>query len=143
MQLRACFEPVVDMVGTFSVRHGAEKISGWLEETDQAVAKRIPYDESRAEAALVIEPGYARYVEPAPGYTAFEQLIVALRCALRAENVQHLWLCQVNFLRPLSEAQPLAARLRQTTLHRFYALEIMQQDSLLGTARVVGEDTSA
>ena len=132
-QLRACFQAIPEAVGTFSIRWSEEKILGYLVETEEDVARRISYDESAAEAAVVIRPGAAQFVEPLPGYTAFEQLIVLLRAAL-GEEPRHIWLCQVNLTGPLLTTEPLAVSLRQTTLQRFFNFEIMQQGKPLGTA---------
>jgi hypothetical protein len=141
-QLRVCFEQPAEMVGTFSICYGTAKIHGWLVETDEAVTLRVPYDESRAEAEVMYEAAVTRFAAPVPGYTAFEQLILLMKVALTADGV-HVWLSQINLRGPLLETQPVAVRLRQSMQQRFHSFELLQADTIIGTATAYCEREAA
>ena len=118
------------MTGTFGLRVAAEKVYGWLVETDEDVRIRVPYDESLAGSAVVGGAGFARFAEPVPGYTAFEQLLVLMKVTSGHPTA---WLCQTDFHGPLLDTKPLAVRLRRRAM-RFLAFEIMQDEQMIGTA---------
>jgi hypothetical protein len=132
-QVRVAFEAMPQAIGTFSFRVGNERVRGWLAEADADIRVRVPYDESRATAAVVGGPGFARFVEPVTGYTAFEQLVVLLKVA-GGQGRRDAWLCQANLQGPLLDTKPLAVRLRLRAMVRFFAFEVLQDEQLIGAA---------
>lgn len=131
-QLRVSFEPERHAIGTFAIRDGSDEISGALVETDEAVLRRVPYDESRIIAAAVAGEHSASFASLADGYTAFEHLVVALKIAA-GDVAGHAWLCQVKLLSPLLESAPLAVSVRQK-LRLFHGFEIQQHGKPIGSA---------
>lgn len=132
-QIRISFQAEAQMIGTFGIRVGREQVRGWLVETDAEVLTRVPYDECWAVAAVVGGPGFAQFMEPVAGYTAFEQLLVLMKVA-GGQGQHDAWLCKITLSSPLFNTKPLAVRLRLRALQRFFSFEILQDECLLGEA---------
>jgi hypothetical protein len=131
-QVRASFQPGPQSLGTFAFRTGEAQVRGWLLETEAQVFERVRYDESRAAAAAVCGRGSARFTEPVPGYTAFEQVIVLMKAA-SGQVIHEARLCQINLRRPLLEKTPLTLNLRQRIMQRFLDFEILQAGQVIGS----------
>lgn len=132
-QIRVSFQAEPHMIGTFGIRVGGEQVRGWLVETEAEVRTRVPYDESRAAAAVIGGPGFARFTEPVAGYTAFEQLLVLMKVA-GGQGGRDAWLGRISLRAPLLDTKPLAVRLRLRALQRFFNFEILQEEHLIGEA---------
>jgi hypothetical protein len=132
-QIKVSFQAEPQMIGTFGIRAGAEQVHGWLVETDAEVLLRVPYDESWAAAAVVGGAGFARFTEPVPGYTAFEQLLVLMKAA-SGQGGSDAWLCRINMRRPLLNTRPLGVGLRLRAMQKFFSFEIFQEEKLIGEA---------
>lgn len=132
-QIKVSFQAEPQMIGTFTIRVGAEQVHGWLVETGTEVLLRVPYDESWATAAVVGGTGFARFTEPVPGYTAFEQLLVLMKAA-SGQGGRDAWLCKINMRGPLFNTKPLAVGLRLRAMQRFFGFEIFQEEKLIGEA---------
>lgn len=132
-QVRVSFEPTPQAIGSFAFRAGARRVPGWLVETDAEIHTRVPYDESRAMAAVVGGAGLACFTAPVAGYTAFEQLLVLLK-VVGGQGQRDAWLCQANLRGPLLNTKPLTVRLRLRAMVRFFAFEVMQNEAMIGVA---------
>ena len=139
-QIRLSFEATPNPIGAFALRAGKERVRGWIAETEADVCARVPYDESRAAAAVVGGPGFAQFVEPVAGYTAFEQLIILLKVTSGEPDG---WLGQANLRGPLLDSSPVAVRLRHRAMGRFFAFEILQHGQVIGDAYAASYDHAA
>jgi len=131
-QLRASFAAEPDPIGTFSLQAGEQEVRGALVETDASIGRRVPYDESRAVAAVVAAVDSAAFISPVPGYTAFEHLLVAMKVA-GGDADREAWLCQVALLGPLLESVPLAVTVTRR-LRLFHRFAIAQGGTDIGSA---------
>ncbi len=126
--------------GSFRVRHGCENIPGWLLETGKPVTRRIPYDTSPLSAAAVSGSGYARILEPLPGFRVLDVLVGLMKLVSAQVNRRQWWLCQLNLDAPLAEIFPVEVRIRNNMGGKFLVYDILQSGAVIGSARVMLED---
>jgi hypothetical protein len=138
--IQVSFESVEVSSGSFRMRNGSQNIPGWLLETDKPVTRRIPYDTSPLSAAAVSGSGYARLLEPLPGFRVLDVLVGLMKLVSAQVDRQHWWLCQLNLDAPLAENFPVEVRIRNNLGGKFLVYDILQSGAVIGSARVMLED---
>ncbi len=135
--IQVSFEPSAEFSGSFRVRHDAESIPGWLRDTGNPVARRIPYDTSPLPAAAVSGPGFARIMEPLPGFAALDTVVCMSKLVAQQTSPRHWWLCRLNLDSPLTETCPIEVRMLQNLGGQFLVLEIVQGGLAIGTLHCI------
>jgi hypothetical protein len=140
--IRASFQPVEGSSGSFRVRNGSESIPGWLVETDQQVARRVPYDSSPISAAAVSGPDFARIVDPLPGFAPFDIFVSLVKIVGAKRTPRPWWLCQVNLDTPFTDEFPFEVRVLHWLGGRFAVFNLRQADTVIGSFRTMLDGTS-
>lgn len=140
--IQVSFEPVEVSFGSFRIRNGNQSIAGWLLETDTLVTRRIPYDTSPLSAAAVSGPGYARLLEPLPGFPVLDVLVVLMKQVAAQVDRRQWWLCQLNLDAPLTAVYPIEVSIRNNVGGRCLVFHILQASIEVGTSRFMLEGTN-
>ncbi|HEY2473019.1 MAG TPA: hypothetical protein VGI45_34880 [Terracidiphilus sp.] len=131
-QVYASFEPVENAFGKFSLGLGSNEVHGSLVESDENVLRRVPYDESVLEKAVIGVAPSARFAAPVDGYTAFEHLLVLMKVT-SSLGTREAWFCQVNLREPLLDSISIAVTF-QYIIHGFAAFLVAQNERMIGSA---------
>jgi hypothetical protein len=141
--IRTSFESSAGASGSFRIRRGDECISGWLHETESPVTGRVSFDTSRLLAATISGQGFAKILEPQPGYSALEVVVTLMKAVSAQVNRRPWWVCQLNFDHPLTEVFPVEARIQHNLIGRFLVYEIVQAGMVIGSARGISESNNS
>jgi hypothetical protein len=138
----ATFEPSPVFSGSFRIRSGSDSFSGKLVETDRPVTRRIPFYLPPVSDVAVTGQGFARILEPQQGYATLDMAVGLMKLVAGQMDNRHWWLCQLNLVSPLTEVYPIEIRIRHHLGGRFLVFDILQADTVIGSARGIQEDAS-
>lgn len=123
--------------GTFRVRCGSLTMSGWLVETDKPIVRRVAYDCGPLSSAMIFDARSLRLMHPVQDFTAIEVIVNMMQTLAYAAVPGHWWLCELSLQRPLTAEYPIEVRVSREVGRQCILFEIIQQNAVIGTSRLM------